>query len=218
MMGWLPRDRSNRILFVSFLSLWAISSICVPYPEYFWMQHVPTVLAVIALVVVERHLDRLAFSLIIAFLLLHLVGARYLYSYVPYDDWCYRWLNVRITDLFEFRRNHFDRLVHFCFGLLMLYPADQLVVRHMQIGRWWAVGMAVGAILAASAVYEIAEWLVAITFASDWADAYNGQQGDSWDAQWDMALAGLGAAVAAGLLCVWGPTAADCSGKAKRDE
>lgn len=205
MMTWLPQDRLNRVLFVSFLTLWAISSICVPYPEYFWMQHVPTILAVVALVVVEPQLDRLAFSLIIAFLLLHLVGARYLYSYVPYDDWCYQWLGVRITASFEFRRNHFDRLVHFCFGLLFVYPMMHLFVRHLQIRRWWAAAMAVGAILAASAIYEIAEWLVAITFASDWADAYNGQQGDPWDAQWDMALAGLGAIITAGLLCIWGP-------------
>lgn len=58
--------------------------------------------------------------------------------------------------------------------------------------------MALEFILATSAVYEIAEWLVAVTLAPDWADHYNGQQGDVWDAQKDMALAALGAAV--GLL------------------
>lgn len=36
--------------------------------------------------------------------------------------------------------------------------------------------------------------------APDAADAYNGQQGDAWDAQKDMALALAGALVAAVLL------------------
>jgi putative membrane protein len=52
-------------------------------------------------------------------------------------------------------------------------------------------------VLAASAVYEIAEWAVAMIFAPDWAEAYNGQQGDIWDAQQDMALAWVGSMVGA---------------------
>jgi putative membrane protein len=51
-------------------------------------------------------------------------------------------------------------------------------------------------ILAASALYEIGEWLAAMTFAPDWAEAYNGQQCDIWDAQRDMACAAVGAIVA----------------------
>ena len=35
-----------------------------------------------------------------------------------------------------------------------------------------------------------------VTFAPAWAEAYNGQQGDPWDAQKDMAMAGLGALIA----------------------
>ena len=54
-------------------------------------------------------------------------------------------------------------------------------------------------ILAASALYEVFEWLVAIVMAPDWAESYNGQQGDPWDAQRDMALAALGAMLGLGL-------------------
>jgi putative membrane protein len=40
------------------------------------------------------------------------------------------------------------------------------------------------------------EWAIAIIAAPDYAERYNGQQGDWWDAQKDMALALLGSALA----------------------
>ena len=42
-------------------------------------------------------------------------------------------------------------------------------------------------------------YVMAMTFAPDWAEAYNGQQGDVWDAQRDMALAGCGAIFGVGI-------------------
>jgi putative membrane protein len=41
---------------------------------------------------------------------------------------------------------------------------------------------------------------MAMTLAPDWADSYNGQQGDMWDAQRDMALAACGAIIGIGLV------------------
>ncbi len=43
-----------------------------------------------------------------------------------------------------------------------------------------------------SVMYEMFEWLLTIIAPADQADNYNGQQGDIWDAQKDMALAMLG--------------------------
>ena len=51
-----------------------------------------------------------------------------------------------------------------------------------------------------SALYEIFEWALALGMAGDVAERYNGQQGDMWDAQKDMALAALGAFVAAAFI------------------
>jgi len=48
-----------------------------------------------------------------------------------------------------------------------------------------------------SAAYEIFEWLLTIVVAPEMAADYNGQQGDPWDAQKDMAMALVGAALAA---------------------
>jgi len=57
-------------------------------------------------------------------------------------------------------------------------------------------------VLAISALYEIFEWLLTLTMEGSVATAYNGQQGDPWDAQKDMALAALGALLAAGALAM----------------
>src|SRR6187399_1911245 len=159
MTFFLPRDSFCRSLFAVFLALWAASCVRVPYPEYFVMQHVPTVLATIALVVAERQnlLDRLGFALIIGFLMLHLLGARYLYSLVPYDDWSQALLGFRITDRFGFERNHYDRVVHFCFGLLFVYPLAHFF-RTLHLRGPWPALLAVTTVIAAGAVYEIAEW------------------------------------------------------------
>lgn len=45
-------------------------------------------------------------------------------------------------------------------------------------------------------IYELLEWLIAVLFGGDLGIAYLGTQGDIWDAQKDMLLAGLGATLA----------------------
>ena len=57
--------------------------------------------------------------------------------------------------------------------------------------------LAIALLLAASAAYELFEWLLTLFMAPGAAEAYNGQQGDMWDAHKDMALALGGSLVAA---------------------
>ena len=57
--------------------------------------------------------------------------------------------------------------------------------------------------LAASAVYEIFEWLAATIIAPEAGVAFLGTQGDVWDAQKDMVLAGLGAVIAMSILWIY---------------
>lgn len=199
----LPEDPFNRRVLAAFLLVWAATCWNVPFPkEFFAMQHAPTVLAVVALIWGERTLriSHLSFAFITAFLLLHLIGARYLYSNVPYDDWSQMLFGFRINERLGFQRNHYDRLVHFSFGLLFVYPLWEVFTGHARLGSWWSCLLAICIVMAASAVYEIGEWATAATFAPDWAEAYNGQQGDIWDAQKDMTFAGLGSILAAGVV------------------
>lgn len=194
----MQNDRFQTICMVLF-SLFAVAS-CFGalYPRDLLLQHAPTVLFVLGWFGLRRRFrfsDR-SFCCLLGFMTLHVIGARYIYTYVPYDDWARRLFGVGITDSFGLTRNHYDRLVHFCFGLLLACPAREVLLRSRLVSERSASYFAVEFIIAAAVVYELGEWLVAIIFAPDWADRYLGQQGDAWDAHKDIALAILGALLA----------------------
>ena len=136
-------------------------------------------------------------SILCLFLALHTIGGRYIYSFVPYDEWFAALGLTTPSELFGWQRNHYDRLVHFAFGLLWFPLLRELLVRKGGLSPRWSTYVAVEAVLAASAAYEIFEWWLTLVMAPGNADAYNGQQGDIWDAQKDMALAFVGALIAA---------------------
>jgi putative membrane protein len=60
----------------------------------------------------------------------------------------------------------------------------------------WLIFLTLSVVLAIAAFWELLEWWVVLLTASDVGDAFLGSQGDIWDAQWDMVLALVGAAVA----------------------
>ena len=141
-------------------------------------------------------LSRLSWTLILLFLSLHTVGAHYTYAEVPYDVWSDFLLGVRINDLLGLERNHFDRLVHFSYGLLMAYPMREMFLRIADARGFWGYFLPLDLTLSTSAIFELFEWAAAELFGGDLGIAYLGTQGDQWDAQKDMALAGLGALIA----------------------
>ena len=168
------------------------------YPREQWLQHVPTVLAIPALAWSARKqvLTNGAFACLVAMLALHIVGARWIYSYVPYDEWATTLVGSGPNAWFGATRNHYDRFVHLAFGLLMPLPLVEVAMRYGNLCRRWAVAWALAMVAAISAFYEVFEWLLAVIAAPEIAEHYNGQQGDAWDAQKDMALAMLGSLIA----------------------
>ncbi|WP_238547165.1 DUF2238 domain-containing protein [Actinoplanes friuliensis] len=167
------------------------------YPVEQALHHSLTVAGVIALVLVQRRrlLPYSSFLLILIFLTLHSVAARWIYSFVPYDDWTQALFGMRLSEVLGWERNHFDRLVHLSYGLCF---GPVLFRRLLDAGLRvrWAAPTAVELVLSTSAVYELFEWAIAMTLAPGAAEAYNGQQGDMWDAHKDMALATGGAVLA----------------------
>ncbi|MGW4214063.1 DUF2238 domain-containing protein [Lentzea sp. NPDC004789] len=144
-----------------------------------------TAVALIALWLLRKRLDTARWAWALLFLALHTIAARWLYSYVPYDEWTNAVFGVRLSEVFSWHRNNFDRLVHFSYGVCLTAVLRQ---------KWWR---SLETVLATSAAYELLEWAIAMTLAPDVAEAYNGQQGDMWDAHADMAIAALGALVTA---------------------
>lgn len=130
-----------------------------------------------------------SYVLITVFMTLHAVGAHYTYSKVPLGYW--------MQDAFGLTRNHFDRIVHFAFGLLMTYPLHEVLVAVARIRTWWAYVMPVTIMVAFSGLFEIIESWVAQIVSPELGDAYLGTQGDTWDAQKDMT-----AALAGAMLCM----------------
>ena len=139
-----------------------------------------------------------SYVLAVIFLFIHIVGARYLYSYVPYDDWTQQLFGVRLGDLFGWQRNMYDRLVHFSYGLLLfnaMVESAKFIFKIRSVKLLIAIALMMN--MSSSLLYELIEWGIAITLSPEAAEAYNGQQGDVWDAHKDMALALLGGLIAA---------------------
>ncbi len=157
-----------------------------------------TVLMLIALLLAFKKigLDYYSFCLYLVFLLIHMIGAHYLYSYVPYNQWIIYFFNFDLDQSMGWSRNMYDRLVHFAYGLL-LYP---FFYRCFQV--WFPSAkpfslflLVIQFVMASSVLYELLEWGLSIGLSPEDAENYNGQQGDVWDAHKDMLLATIGAMV-----------------------
>jgi putative membrane protein len=162
------------------------------------LQHIPTLIYLIVMPLFTRRfgISDFSASCLTAFMLLHILGARYLYSNVPYDEWTQLLFGWSLTARYEFERNHYDRLCHFAFGFLWAMPVWELLVRHLRTGRTRAAFLGLSCVMACSAFYEIIEWGLTIVLAPEDASTFNGQQGDMWDAQKDMFAAFSGALLA----------------------
>jgi putative membrane protein len=177
-----------------------------PVSRSTWLLENLLVIAVIALLAATYRsfrLSRVSYTLIFAFLMLHEIGAHYTYTLVPYDDWCRRFLGFSPDDVFGLERNHYDRLIHFFYGLLFAYPIREMFLRVVNVRGFWGYALPLDVTMSTSMIYELIEWGVAVTFGGDMGQSYLGTQGDVWDAHKDMALASLGAFVSMGVtLCI----------------
>jgi len=196
----LPTQQAALIAALGLLLI--IAQIKQPFPEVAPLHHIPTLLLLVASPFLLRRwpLSNRSVALVVLFFALHTIGGRYTYSNVPYDDLSRALTGHTISGAFGFTRNHYDRLVHFSYGLLAVAPVSEILRRHVGLGSRIAVYIAVESVFAVSMLYELFEWQLAITMQGPLADAYNGQQGDIWDSQKDMALAAIGAIFAAIML------------------
>src|SRR5688572_19108126 len=109
------------LLFIAYAAAWAYRPVDV---KDWALENALAALFVVVLVISYRRfpLSHVSYTLIFVFLCLHTIGAHYTYSLVPYDAWARKVTGTTINEIFGWQRNHFDRLVHFLFGLLLAYP------------------------------------------------------------------------------------------------
>jgi len=189
--------------FLMFLSVllaieFAILAIA-PHDRKDWMlENALVVLFVAAMLATYRKLtlSRISYFLIFIFLSLHLIGAHYTYSLVPYDEWMRALTGRSLNELLGWQRNNFDRVVHLAYGLLLAYPVREVFLRVARLRGFWGYFFPLDITMSTSMLYELIEWGAAAYFGGDLGQAYLGTQGDVWDSHKDMALASCGALIA----------------------
>jgi putative membrane protein len=135
-------------------------------------------------------LSRSAWCATLLFLLIHQIGAHYTYPDVPYNAWLMNVFSLDLNGLMGWERNQYDRFVHLTYGLLLSLPIRELS-QQMGVKPRYVAFIAWNLVMSTSAVYELMEWLGGAYLSDHGADVV-GAQDDFWDAQKDMALAGLG--------------------------
>ena len=194
--AWAIPFLSNRFLHVLialFLVVFAWSAIQPAIPEDWLLENLLVFFLLPLLGVSYRWLtlSDLSYLLIFIFLSLHECGAHYQYSDAVPGEW--------LKHVFQTDRNHYDRVVHFAFGLLLSYPQREILIRKAGLRGGWTYGLPILTTLAFSASYEILEAIGASIVDPADAAAFLGLQGDPWDSQKDMFM-GLGGACVAMLV------------------
>jgi putative membrane protein len=207
LIRWLraiPHRRYLLLLAVLFGFVWILLGIA-PRDRGVWMlENSLVVLLVGAIAIFNRRilLSRISYTLIFLFLCAHEVGAHFTYAQVPYDDWFETFFGVRVSDALGWRRNHFDRLVHFLYGLLLAYPVREIFLRVANVRGFWGYFLPLDLTMSTSMLFELLEWGAAEVFGNGLGTAYLGTQSDPWDAHKDMALASTGALLAMTLIAL----------------
>jgi len=191
--------RQFLLLLTALLAIEFVILAIAPHDRKDWLlENALVVLFVASMVGTYRKftLSRISYFLIFVFLSLHLIGAHYTYSLVPYDDGFRAVTGSSLDELLGWERNNFDRVVHFSYGLLLAYPVREVFLRVARLRGFWGYFFPLDITMSTSMLYELIEWGAAVFFGGELGQAFLGTQGDVWDAHKDMALASSGALIA----------------------
>ncbi len=184
-------------LLIVFL-LWTAALGIAPHFRQDWLLENLLVLIAVALLIwnyQRLRFSNLAYTAMFVFFCLHEVGAHYTYSEVPYAHWLQLLSGWDMNAALGVERNHFDRAIHFGYGLLLIPAIAELLDARARLTGIWRQILPVMFVMSNSEVYELIEWQAAEFFGGELGQAYLGSQGDIWDAQKDTAMALMGAIV-----------------------
>ena len=184
------KNRLPLVLFALYLVEFAVLAIR-PVSRPTWISENVTVLVIVVpLVWMYRRgirFSNAAYLFMAVLIFLHTIGGHYTFSEVPFG-----W----VTDLIGAQRNHFDRVAHFTVGFYAYAILEFIEVRRLSSRRAFSLVVALSMILAVAALFELVEWIYAVSADPVAGAEFLGSQGDIWDAQKDMLADGLGAVLA----------------------
>lgn len=128
--------------------------------------------------------SKMAYLFMFVLIYLHTIGGHWTFALVPFDF---------VTNLFDFSRNHFDRIAHFSVGFYAFAIAEWIWSKKMVANKFLLFTYPVFTIATIAMGYELVEWIYAALANPEAGIAYLGSQGDIWDAQKDMLADTLGA-------------------------
>ena len=197
----LPRasDAHRKLPFVLLVALGVVcaaTAFAPPAGRQNWaLEVVPGLLLVAWMVSTYRRLPLswLVYAGTFVHVLVLVYGGYYSYAKTPLGD--------LVKEHFHLARNHYDRLGHLALGFFPALLTREILLRRTPLVRGgWLAFLMLSVVFAFGAFWELLEWWTTLLVAGDLGQAFLGSQGDVWDAQWDMFLVGVGAALSLATL------------------
>lgn len=183
--------KPNKLFLASLLGIYTVLMFILainPIDRQTWLVENFTVwifvISFIILYIKNIRFSNISYALASVFIFLHTIGGHYTFALVPFDY---------VTNLFDFSRNHFDRIAHYSIGFYAFLIAEWIAYKNVTVNKFVSITYPIFAIATLAAFYECVEWIYAATSNSSLGIAYLGSQGDIWDAQKDMLADTLGA-------------------------
>ncbi|MEK6859873.1 MAG: DUF2238 domain-containing protein [Nanoarchaeota archaeon] len=180
-----------KILLGLYILIWIIAAIAPKYRSVWIDENILPVLFVFLLIFIYKkfRFSNTSYTLIFIFLILHAIGGHYSYSEVPLFD--------LIKQQYGLSRNHYDRIVHFMFGVLFFLPFHEILTKIFKIPDGWrSLTITLFIVLSIKAGFEIIEYgYTAVRNNSLTVTNYLGEQGDPLDSIKDVALGFIGAII-----------------------
>ena len=128
-----PTSRRYPLILLGILAVLIVWSGINPKARFDWLVDNSLGLALLLLVVLSGRyfrLSNLSYTAMFLFMALHVIGTHWTYSETP--------IGYPLARLFgNYERNHYDRLIHFAFGLCFAYPVREICLRIAAMRGFW---------------------------------------------------------------------------------
>ncbi len=178
-----------KIIFIVFIILWIFLFSVTPNNFNWFLENIAVFVALplVVLSYFKFRLSNSSYFFIFIFAVFHVLGAYNTYGASPWGDW--------LKVIFNLNRNHYDRIVHFLYGVFIVPVGLDLFKNYLPKNRWLATFFVFSVVVSVGALYEISEFLVGQIVDPKAGLNFLGFQGDIWDTQKDMSLQAIGSLI-----------------------